>query len=236
MGRSARRDILEFLKTNAHHRRIWYARSQSAAIRFNSIALYTLTFRFTNSGLAVGGVMLCQFLPAAFVGPFAGVVVDRLPRKAVMITADIVRALLVLSLLFVCSPEMVWLISVIILKVATAAFFEPARAASIPNVVARRDIVIANAVSSITWSIALGVGGALGGIVTDIAGPYMALVIDSLTFLLSAWFISTIAIPSPAPSPRGPGSGVRELAEAACGFSSATATWPFTPASRRRTR
>jgi hypothetical protein len=77
-------------------------------------------------------MMIVQFLPIALVGPVAGVVVDRVDRRRLMIAADLVRGGLILGLLLVRRPEQVWMAyTVMALTVAASAFFEPARTATI---------------------------------------------------------------------------------------------------------
>jgi predicted MFS family arabinose efflux permease len=75
------------------------------------------------------------------------------------------------------------------------SFFEPARTATIPNVVAPEDLVIANALSSITWSVNLAIGAAIGGFLTAAAGYRTAIVIDAASFLASAAFIARVTVP-----------------------------------------
>lgn len=190
----ARGGYVRLIAENRDFRRLWYGQIVSQfGDWFDSIALYTLTFNFTGSGMAVGAIVIAQLLPVTFVSPVAGVLVDRYSRKKVMIAADLLRAVLVLLFLFVRSPATVWLIyPVLVLKVSLSAFFEPARNSVIPHVVSRDDIVLANAIGGLTWSIVLSVGAAIGGFVTHVAGPYAALVVDSLSFVLSAACIAGV--------------------------------------------
>src|ERR671935_1283236 len=69
------------------------------------IALVVLVFRLTGQGLAVAGLVAAEVVPVLVLGPVAGVVIDRFSRKAVLIGADLVRAALVLSLLW---PQGAW--------------------------------------------------------------------------------------------------------------------------------
>src|SRR5689334_15124766 len=90
------------LRRNRPFRLLWYGQVASQLGDWlDAIALYTLLLRLTGSGTAVGGLLVAQFLPPAIAGPWAGVLVDRLPRKAVMIAADLGCAALVLLFLLV---------------------------------------------------------------------------------------------------------------------------------------
>jgi len=69
------------------------------------IALVVLVFQLTGEGLAVAGVVAAEIVPVLLLGPIAGVVIDRFSRKAVLVAADLVRAALVLTLLW---PQGAW--------------------------------------------------------------------------------------------------------------------------------
>src|ERR687897_1409170 len=64
------------------------------------IALVVLVFQLTGQGVAVAALVAAEILPVLFLGPVAGVIIDRFSRKSVLIGSDLIRALLVLSLLW----------------------------------------------------------------------------------------------------------------------------------------
>src|SRR5262245_48873362 len=115
------------LRNNKAFRRLWYGQVVSQlGDWFDSIALFALLLRLTGSGKAVGALMVAQFLPAALVGPWAGVIVDRLPRKLVMIGANLGCAGLVLLFLLVQDDSQIWIIYVVtVLKMSLVSFFDP---------------------------------------------------------------------------------------------------------------
>jgi MFS family permease len=158
---------------------------------FNSVAVFALLLDLTGSATAVAWMMIMQFLPMAVIGPLAGVVVDRVDRRRLMIATDVIRGVLVLGLLLVRTREQVWLAYVVMaLAVSGSAFFEPARTATIPNVTTRDELMPANALSSATWAAMLAIGASVGGLVTAVAGREVAFVINAASFFVSAWFIS----------------------------------------------
>src|SRR5919206_180889 len=122
---------IALLRNNRGFRRLWYGQVVSQlGDWFDSIALFALLYRLTGSGQAVGALMIAQFLPSAIVGLFAGVVVDRLPRKLVMIASNLGSAALVLLFLLVRDASQVWIIYIVaICKMSLVAFFDPARTA-----------------------------------------------------------------------------------------------------------
>lgn len=206
---------LRVLRTNRNVRRLWYGQVVSQIGDWlDSVALFTLLLKLTGSGQAVGLLFLAEFLPGAVVGPFAGVVVDRLPRKLVLIASDLGRAALVLLLLLVNSREDLWLLYLAVAaKVSLSAFFEPARSAILPSICRREELVAANAISGATWSAMLALGAALGGIVAGTLGVRAAFLLDAASFLLSAALIATVRVASgPAPTRASQSPGPRPSA------------------------
>ncbi|HEX8335380.1 MAG TPA: MFS transporter [Pyrinomonadaceae bacterium] len=194
------------LRRNRDFRYLWLGQVVSQlGDWFDTIALFTLVLKLTGSGKAVGLVLVARFLPSVVLGPLSGVLADRFDRRRIMIASDAARALVVLGFLFVRSPEHVWLIYVLtVLQLAFSAFFEPARSAALPTIVAERDLIPANTISSVTWSAMLTLGAAVGGPVTDLFGTDAAFVIDSLTYLVSAVLIWCMRLPEREPRPKTP--------------------------------
>ncbi|HEX2252708.1 MAG TPA: MFS transporter [Thermoanaerobaculia bacterium] len=193
----------ELLFGNTAFRRLWAAEIVSLlGDWFNTIALYTLVDRLTGSPMALGAVFIVKLLPMGLASPVAGLIVDRWNRRRVMIASDLLRAVLVLGLLLVDEPGDVWLVYVVTaLQMVVGSVFEPARAASLPNITSARELVTANALSAATWSAMLALGAALGGVATEWLGEQTVFVVDSATYLVSAWFLMRIAIPQETDPP-----------------------------------
>jgi MFS family permease len=179
---------LGLLRQNQAFRRLWYGQVTSQLGDWlDFIALNTLLLRLTGSLESIGWLLVAQCLPAAVVGLWAGVVVDRLPRRLVMIVADLGCAVLVLAFLLVRDESQVWIVYVATaLKYALVAFFEPAREAVVPSITPREDLVAANALGGLTWSVMLTGGAALGGLIAGALGTNAAFLLDAASFLVSA--------------------------------------------------
>ncbi len=192
------------LRDNRDFRQLWLGQVVSQlGDWFDTIALFALVLRLTGSGRAVGLVLVARFLPSVVLGPLSGVLADRFDRRHIMIASDVARALVVLGFLFIRTPDQLWLVYVLtVLQLGFSAFFEPARSAALPSIVAPRDLVAANAISSVTWSAMLTLGAAIGGPVTDLFGTDAAFVIDSLTYLLSAVLVWSVRLPRRVPRPK----------------------------------
>lgn len=197
------------LRLRPQFRYLWFAQVISlTGDWFNTIASVILINRYTDSSLAVGGLFLARALPPFLAGPFAGVVADRFNRKAVLITTDLLRAGIVLCFLFVDRPERAWLLYFLsIVQFTVSAFFEPARAAILPTLVAEDELLTANTLSSTTWSAMLTLGAAIGGAVAAIFGAQIALMVDSLSFILSALLVLQLAMPKANIAPPAHRSG-----------------------------
>lgn len=182
------------LRRNPHFRRLWMAQLVSEiGDWFYSLAVYDLLYRATHSAAAVGWAVIIQTLPWFLMTPFAGHIVDRFRRRSLMIEADVARGVVVLGLLLAGSGSPLWLVYALLLaEVLFASVFEPARSALLPNLVPAEEILAANALSSATWSTALAVGAALGGLVTALLGRQTAFVLNSASFFASALLIGRI--------------------------------------------
>jgi MFS family permease len=183
------------LQRNPSYARLWLADAISLiGDWFSLIALSVLVARYSGGdGLAISGLLLAQLLPMVLIGPFAGVLVDRLDRKLILIISDVLRVAITLGFLLVRSADTLWLVYLLtVAQFSVSSIFEPARSAMMPRVVRGEDLVTANVLSSVTWSAMLALGGLLGGLVAGWFGVSTALLLNSLSFLLSAALLTTV--------------------------------------------
>ena len=188
---------IALLRSNRSFRQLWLGQVVSQmGDWFDTIALYTIILKLTGSGRDVGLLMVARFVPSFFFGPISGVLADRFSRQRIMIVSDILRAVVVLGFLLVRRPEHLWIIYVLtVFQLGLSTFFEPAKTAAIPSLVEDRELVAANAISSVTWSAMLTLGAALGGFITSLFGTDVAFILDAVTYLLSAALIASIRLP-----------------------------------------
>src|SRR3984893_645300 len=188
---------LDLLRRNYNFRQLWLGQVVSQmGDWFDTIALYTIILNLTGSGRDVGLLLVARFLPSFLFGTLSGVVADRFSRRTIMIISDVLRALVVLGFLFVRRADQLWLIYVLtVLQLGLSTFFEPAKTAVIPSIVADRELVAANAISSVTWSVMLTLGAAIGGLITGWFGTDAAFILDALSYVLSAALISSVHFP-----------------------------------------
>jgi len=185
---------VSLLQLRPKFRSLWLAQVISlTGDWFNTIASVIIVNRYAASGLAVGGLFIARALPPFLLGPVAGVVADRFDRRKILIVSDVLRAAIVLCFLWVDRPERLWLLyGLTILQFSVSSFFEPARAALTPAVVAADELLTANTLASITWSAMLTLGGAIGGLTASFFGVRVSLIVDSISFLVSAMLVLSI--------------------------------------------
>src|SRR5882757_553613 len=173
------------LKSNHNYRLLWTAQLISEIGDWlYMVSIYSLLLELTGSAKIVAFAFVLQVLPQTFVSPAAGVINDRLSRQKVMIFTDWCRALIVFLMVFVRTREMLWFLYVLlVVETILWALFEPARTSVIPNITKGPETLVANALSSTTWSFTLAVGSAVGGVLAVAFGRETVFVLDALSFI-----------------------------------------------------
>ena len=185
------------IRGNRNFRLLWMAQIVSEVGDWlYAVAIYSLLLELTGTAKSVATAVVLQVLPQVFIAPMAGVINDCVSRRKVMIMADLVRACIVLCMPFVARVEFVpALYSLLFLETVMWAFFEPGRTAMIPSVTKNEsDTVVANALSSTTWSFNLAFGSTVGGAIAVLFGRTSVFCINAATFLLSAAILRSIRL------------------------------------------
>ena len=183
------------LLRNARFVRLWVGQGLSFVGDFvSTVALVLLVVDVSGNASAVGGVLVARLLPT-LASPLVGVLADRLDRRAVLVASDLVRAVLVVGLIF--ARDLPTIYALVFLLGAARTVFNPTVRAAFPGVVGGGDLTRANALISGTFSFSVMAGPALGGVLVAFVGVEAAFLLDALTFLLSAAILSTIPLPAP---------------------------------------
>lgn len=198
------RQFFELLRQNRNYRYTWMGQVVSEiGDQFNNIAVFSLAMALTGSGLVVTGIMLARAIPAVAMGPLAGVVLDRFDRKRIMITSDVVRALVALGFILALTHRANWLLYLFsALLMVASPFFTAGRSAILPTIASAEELHTANSLTQTTQWTTLTVGTFLGATVVAI-GYKWAFVFNALSFVFSAWAISNLRAPQ--------GKGFRSL-------------------------
>ncbi len=100
---------------------------------------------YAKANFAIAGVFIARLLPAVFLGPIAGVIADKLDRRKLMVSCDVLRTGLYISIPIF--HNYFWLYTATILVECVTLFWSPAKEASVPNLVPREKLENANQVS-----------------------------------------------------------------------------------------
>jgi len=186
--------LLGVLRDNRDFRTLYAANAISQMGDWlNVVALFSLLLELTGKGEAVAIALLTRFLPMFFAGPAAGVLADRVSRRAILLVSDLLRAGLVLCLLLVWRRDQVWVAyAVVTAHSLVSAFFEPAQQAMLPNLVSEKDYPLAATLENSLWAVTLATGSALGGVVLALVGRDAAFLCDAASFLGSAALIARL--------------------------------------------
>jgi predicted MFS family arabinose efflux permease len=133
---------------------------------------------------ALAALSIAIAVPWVFVAPLSGVLVDRWPKKSVLIGSDLVRAAIVACL--IVAPSLPVLLILVFLKTTVATFFGPAEQATIRMLVPESQLHSANALSQLVQQSTKVIGPALGGLLVAVTSPRVAFGVDAATFLVSA--------------------------------------------------
>lgn len=159
-----------------------------------SLAASILVFRQTGSALSVGLMLVATAAPSLLVGLLAGVYVDRMDRKRIMVVADLLRAVLVSLIPFLITVHIAWLYIIVALISAIGQFFDPAQESVLPEVATDEELAAANSFMAISSFGSTAVGFAASGLIASQFSIAWAFYIDGLTFVFSALFISLVRI------------------------------------------
>ena len=159
-----------------------------------SIAASIYVFRQTDSAMSVGLMLMATAAPSLLVGLFAGVFVDRYDRRKIMITADVLRAILVMLIPFLVPLNVIWLYVIVMLVSAIGQFFDPAHESILPEVASDEELAAANSLIAISSFGSTAVGFAAAGLIASAANLNWAFYANAFTFLFSAVCVFMIRI------------------------------------------
>ena len=185
------------LVENRNYRYTWIGQVVSEiGDHFNNIAVFSLALANTKSGLVVSGVMLSRAIPAMLAGPLAGVVLDRLDRKRVMIASDLVRAMVALCFILTVRRTDTWLLYILSgLLMGASPFFTSGRSSILPAIATREELHTANSLTQTTQWTTLTIGTFLAGASVMQFGYQWAFAGNALSFVISALCISRLYLP-----------------------------------------
>src|SRR5947208_15855789 len=188
---------------------LWGAQILSqVAANATTFALIVLVGEITKSNTSSSILILLAILPAVVFGVFAGVVVDRTDRKRVLVVTNALRAGAVLPLLVLGeSVSAAYIVNFLV--AAITVFFVPAESATIPSIVRKRDLLVANSLFTFTFNGAFLVGFIiLAPVVIALSGYQALFVVVASVFAGAALLCLTVPRVAPVTAAGRIGVGV----------------------------
>lgn len=178
-------------------RTLWLA--QFVSVFGDFLALFgvinLITFRWHGTALQVTAITVAFSLPTAFIGPFAGVFVDHWNVKRVMIASDVIRAFLILMLIFVHNVPQIAAIFLVLSTVSS--FFAPAQSVTVYTIVPPEGLLAANALMAQAFYIVRLLSPAAAGALVAWLTEKSCFYLDVASFIFSAAMISRLVIHRP---------------------------------------
>jgi MFS family permease len=183
------------LRSNRNYRFTWSGQVVSeVGDHFNNIAVMSLAMQHAKPGLVVTGVFLARAIPMLAAGPIAGVLLDRLDRKRVMIASDVTRAVIALGFILCIGQQSPWLLYLLSAALMFASpFFTAGRNSILPGIATPDELHTANTMTQTTSWASLTAGAFLGAVGAGY-GFKVAFGFNALSFVISALCISQLKV------------------------------------------
>jgi len=199
---------------------LWWGQTTSQVGEgLNKVALLWFVYELTGSAMKMTMVGLLQTIPPLLFGPLIGVYLDRLPKKAVMVWVDLLRALLTFLIPTLYALDMLsitGLYGLIFLTSVVSTIFGPALVSAVPLLVRPSELMSANALIQGTNNIGMLLGPAISGVMIALINAENVLFVNSATFLISALCLMPIRFT--ATRPRAPEQTASVWQELQIGF------------------
>ncbi|MEV4824379.1 MFS transporter [Micromonospora sp. NPDC049274] len=182
----------QLLRRNRPFRALFSARLVSYA--GDSLSLVALMFHVaetTGKALAVSLLLLVGDLAPSLLGPFSGALADRLNLRRVMVACELVQAAVLLVIVLTLPPLPV-LLALVAIRATAAQVFQPASRAAVPALCADRDLETANSTIGFGSNAAEAAGPLLAAALFPLVGVRGLLLVDAVSFLLSAVLLATL--------------------------------------------
>ncbi len=157
-----------------------------------TIALAWWVLQKTGSATAMGVVLICSTTPMLLCLLFGGVAVDRLPRRSLMLATDLISGGAVILIAYLSFQQWLELWQLCVLGAlfgVMEAFFYPAYAAILPDLVPPELLPSANSFRNISLDTAQLIGPAIGATIIAFGGTSLAFALDGASFVISAVFV-----------------------------------------------
>ncbi|MBN2058326.1 MAG: MFS transporter [Candidatus Saganbacteria bacterium] len=190
---------------------LWFGQLNSQlADRVYVYVLMIIAYNLTGTNLGVSIPLLAFGLPSLFFGPLAGVFVDKWDRKGILVITSIIRGVLILLIVPLIDKSLSLIFAVSFLIYTATQFFAPAETASIPELVKKHDLIVANSLFMITWMGASVIGFGLGAPLVNIFGNEGTFVVAAVLYFIGAGAVALVPLKPLVKASEHQGRSIRE--------------------------
>jgi predicted MFS family arabinose efflux permease len=174
---------------------LWFGQLNSQlADRIFVYVLMILAYGLTKSNLGVSVPLLAFGIPSLLFGPLAGVYVDKWDRKGILIITSLIRGVLILLIVPTIEHSLILIFTVSFFIYTATQFFAPAETASIPELVKKHDLIVANSLFMITWMGASVIGFGLGAPLINLFGDEGTFVAAAVLYFIGAGAVALVPL------------------------------------------
>jgi MFS family permease len=161
---------------------------------FSYVAVSVVVLGSDTALVGVALVLVAHTIPRVVAAPFAGVLADRIDLRTILIWMSLLRGCFAMAMLASLTLGSIAALQLLLVgRMAFGSFVDAATMAAIPRLVERIELPLANTIRGVLWSVVFALAVAVGGLATATLGPELALLIDALTFLVSAFIFRGLA-------------------------------------------
>jgi MFS family permease len=180
---------LGLLREAPGFRRLFLATLTSSVGTYLAVVALTIHVYDESGGNAnwVGALLIADFLPVIVIGLAFGPLLDRLPRRRILVASDLIRAAVFCVLPFADGPGQI--VGLALVAGIATSFFRPAVFAGLPNLVPDERLPTANGLLQSAENFTWAVGAVAGGAVVKLGGTDVAYWVNAVTFVVSALLV-----------------------------------------------
>ena len=161
-----------------------------------AVALPATIYNETDSSMTVAGIMMAGAIPSLFLAPVTGFLIDRVPRRYLLIGSNIVRGICSLLIPVAIEQGMAWMYVLALVSAVMAQFYMPVVNVVLPDIINREDLVRANSFTGLSYRLTQILGGAITGILLTTIDSKWIFWIDGLSFWVFAVFTVLVQLPT----------------------------------------
>jgi len=153
---------------------------------FSNVAIYTMAVNFGSTAFAISLITAMHLIPAIFIAPFSGAIIDKFKIKSLMLSLLCIELLMTLLFLTIDSKDDLWILMILIfIRMGSSSMFFSTEMSLLPKLISGKALQKANEIHSIIWSFTYAAGMGVSGIVVNYLGIKTSIIIDALFFIVA---------------------------------------------------